>query len=210
MGYEALTGRRPFGPDDNIGALACAILQDDAPPLHLVQPSVDPRLAAVIERARSRGPTLRFASADEMRAAINGRIQLVVPAGGNAMPPRQLTKMLDAPPVPPTYIPPIQAPAYAPISPQARKKRRRVVQHAAIFAALTIAALALAVDSPSTQSGTDPVSTSTSVAPVSSPMPPPPPPPTAAPVVEQPNNHGQAVGGNGKKGGHGNGKGPKK
>ncbi len=69
MGYEALTGRRPF-LHDNIGALAQAILHEQPPPIPMLRPDVDPALAAVIERAMARDPALRFPSARAMRAAL--------------------------------------------------------------------------------------------------------------------------------------------
>ena len=72
VGYEALSGRRPF-TEETLGALARAILDDTPPPLAALRPDVDPRLAAVIERAMARDPRWRFANAEAMRAATVGR-----------------------------------------------------------------------------------------------------------------------------------------
>ena len=73
VGYEALTGAKPFQQDE-IMPLARAILEEDPVPLTTLRPDVDPDLAAVIERAMSRDPQRRFASADDMRDALTGGV----------------------------------------------------------------------------------------------------------------------------------------
>src|SRR5215208_5426833 len=94
VGYEALTGRRAF-PQENLPELARAIADERPPPLAAVRPDVDPALAAVIERATAREPHQRFGSADEMRAALAGRI------GPPGRPP---TRVLAAPLPDPTTM----------------------------------------------------------------------------------------------------------
>lgn len=69
VGYEALTGRRPFG-GDNILSLAQNILTQQPQPLPSVRPDADPALTRVVEQAMSRRPDDRFASADAMRIAL--------------------------------------------------------------------------------------------------------------------------------------------
>jgi serine/threonine protein kinase len=59
VGYEALTGRRPF-PDES------------PPPITQLRPDVHPSFAAVIEQAIARDPAQRFLQADEMRTALIG------------------------------------------------------------------------------------------------------------------------------------------
>lgn len=71
VGYEALTGRKPF-PQEDIMPLAHAIIEGRPPPLKELRPDVDPVLADVIERAMSPDPLQRFGSADAMRRALNG------------------------------------------------------------------------------------------------------------------------------------------
>jgi serine/threonine-protein kinase len=71
VGYEALTGRRPF-PQQDPGAMAHAILHESPPPLTWLCPDVPWGLAAAIERAMARDPEKRFDQADEMRAALLG------------------------------------------------------------------------------------------------------------------------------------------
>jgi hypothetical protein len=87
VGYEALVGRRAF-PQQNVAELARAVAMDTPPPLAGVRPDVDPALAAVIERAMARDPAWHFGSADEMRAALAGRV---------GPPVRPATRVLAAP-----------------------------------------------------------------------------------------------------------------
>ena len=67
--FEALSGVRPFG-EGNAIAIAMKIREGIHPPLSEVAPDADPALVDVIERAMSREPADRFASAHEMAAAI--------------------------------------------------------------------------------------------------------------------------------------------
>lgn len=62
VGYEALTGRRPFG-HDNVAALARAIIEDRPVPIARLRPDVDPVLAAVVTRAMEPVAGQRFPSA---------------------------------------------------------------------------------------------------------------------------------------------------
>jgi serine/threonine protein kinase len=67
--YLALTGRLPFS-GDSFNALLFAIAEEPAPPVTTVRSSVDPRFAAIVERAMAKDPNARFPSAEEMRAAL--------------------------------------------------------------------------------------------------------------------------------------------
>jgi len=71
VGYEALTGRKPF-PQEDIMPLALAISEGRRPSVEELCPDIDPSLADVIERAMSPDPLRRFGSADAMRRALNG------------------------------------------------------------------------------------------------------------------------------------------
>lgn len=58
----------------------------DGPPLHMVAPAVDPRLAAIVERCLHATPPLRFQSGDELRDALEHlqaelAPQATIPAG---------------------------------------------------------------------------------------------------------------------------------
>jgi serine/threonine protein kinase len=69
--YEALTGRKPFEGDDPF-TLAAAIRESRYEPPTAIDPSVDPEIAAVIERAMRRDPAERYESAEAMASALLG------------------------------------------------------------------------------------------------------------------------------------------
>jgi len=175
VGYEALSGRRAF-PQENMAQLARAIAEDTPPPLAALRPDVDPSLAAVIERSMAHDPLWRFGSADEMRAALVGRIGA-----------RPATRVMAAPlPPPPTM-------AVAP-----RRSRSRWLALTAAVIAVLVIAIAFIVDSASGPPVVEPVTTSTPV----TPPPPttsllPPPPPTTPVQVEQPKPKKRGENGNG-------------
>jgi serine/threonine-protein kinase len=70
--YEALTGRRPFEGDNDIATAMLRVTTDPLPP-RAVRPGISRPLEAVVQRAMARRPDDRYASADEMAAAL-GRI----------------------------------------------------------------------------------------------------------------------------------------
>lgn len=81
VAYEALTARRAY-PQDNLAALADAIAIGHLPPLSALRPDIDPALATTIERSMSRDPRWRFATAEQMLAALNAPAQSTRRAGG--------------------------------------------------------------------------------------------------------------------------------
>jgi len=172
VGYEALTARRPF-PQEELGALAHAILHESPPPLAAVRPDVPPALAAAIERAMARDPAWRFDQANAMRAALAGRP--VQPTG--VRPP---TKVMEAP------LPAVLT--YAPAGLETDTRRRKW-WIAAIVAAFVFALILLAVAPPFSSSPPTPANTTTPLPPPPTttlttttpsstvqPLPPPPPP----------------------------------
>jgi serine/threonine-protein kinase len=188
VGYEALAGLRAF-PQENLPELVRAIAEDTPPPLAVLRPDVDPALAAAIERAMAREPNRRFGSAEEMRAALAGRIGPPVAA-------RPMTRVLATPlPDPTTMV----------VPPPVRRHRSRWLLVTAVVIAALVAAVAFIVDSASHPAVQEPVTTSTSVTP--------PPtsvvPPTTTPVLQEeappPKKRGENGNGNGRKpkGGHG-------
>jgi serine/threonine protein kinase len=187
VGYEALAGRRAF-PQEILAELARAVAEDTPPPLAMLRPDVDPALASVIERAMARDPGWRFGSANEMRAALAGRM---------GAPGRPATRMLAAPlPDPTTMV----------VAPAVRRNRSRwYLGLAAAVVAVLVAAIAFIVDSASQPAVPEPASTSTSVTPPPTTSFVPPPPPSTTPVqVEQPKPKKPGENGNGngrKKGG---------
>jgi serine/threonine protein kinase len=67
--YQALSGKLPFD-GETLSALTSSVLYGSAAALTTLRPDCPPRLAAVVERALSREPEQRFASAHEMRDAL--------------------------------------------------------------------------------------------------------------------------------------------
>ena len=163
LGYEALTARRPF-LQDNIAALAQAILHEQPPPIAVLRPDVDPALAAVIERAMARDPAMRFPSARAMRAALGTHAPPAPPPG---------TQVLSTPLPPPMPVAPLPAVRHP-------SRRNTLLALGAVFAALLLGVILIAVDSSQTGSP-DPVTTSTTVAP-----PPPSTPPMATTAIRPP------------------------
>ena len=186
VGYEALAGCRAF-PQENLAELAHAVTED-TPPLAMLRPDADPALASVIERAMARDPGWRFGSANEMRAALAGRI---------GAPVRPATRVLAAPlPDPTTMV----------VAPVVRRNRSRwYLGLAAAVVAVLVAAIAFIVDSASQPAVPEPARTSTSVTPPPTTSFVPPSPPSTTPVqVEQPKPKKRGENGNGngrKKGG---------
>jgi serine/threonine-protein kinase len=184
VGYEALAGRRPF-PQENLAELACAVAMDTPPPLAVVRPDVDTALAATIERALAHDPAWRFASADEMRAALAGRV---------GPPVRQATRVMAAPlPDATTVV----------VPPPVRRSRssRWLWGVAAVLFALVVSIIAIVVDSTSRPAVPEPAGTSTSVAPPPTPAFAPPPPASTPVQVEhpKPKKPGETGNGNGRK-----------
>ena len=71
IGWTALTGQPPFPGTDWLQILQSVLAGPPAPLLELC-PTVDPRLAAVVEHAMTRDPDGRFEHAAAMRAALDG------------------------------------------------------------------------------------------------------------------------------------------
>lgn len=194
VGYEALAGHRPF-PQENMAALAGAILHGQPPQLAGLRPDVDPSLIMLIERAMAHDPRQRFVSAEEMRAWLHHR--LIAPAAMPvAAPPHPRTKLLEAPiagrPTN-TFFPALVS--------STTSRRRKVLSVLAVVAVLILVPLALALDASSSHAPpVPPANTSTPApVPVNSAAPPPSPPPQQPP--------GPVLHGPGKGHGKGNGRG---
>jgi serine/threonine protein kinase len=69
MLYEMLAGAVPFG-GPTLGEVIASVLRDDPEPLRSRAPHVSPELERVVERAMRRQASGRFASAEEMKAAL--------------------------------------------------------------------------------------------------------------------------------------------
>jgi predicted Ser/Thr protein kinase len=69
VSYELFAFAEPFAAEST-HAMSHRILHEDPTPLEMVQPSLDPELAAVVARALRRDPDQRFPNADAMRDAL--------------------------------------------------------------------------------------------------------------------------------------------
>ncbi|MCC7542575.1 MAG: protein kinase [Deltaproteobacteria bacterium] len=67
--YRMVTGRLPFDADSSIGVLMKHLTEAPAPP-RSINPSVDPRLEAIILRCMAKRPEERFANARELRTEL--------------------------------------------------------------------------------------------------------------------------------------------
>ncbi len=73
VGHFALSGRFPFDADVASAVLVQHVTRAAAP-LASLQPDVPPSLASIIDRCLSKDPAHRYASADDLLAALDGAI----------------------------------------------------------------------------------------------------------------------------------------
>jgi serine/threonine-protein kinase len=136
--YELLTGDVPFEGESAVTIALKQVSVEPTPPSRR-NPLVSPALDAVVLRAMAKDPAARFASADELIAALRHARAGIAPAPlavGNGAPP---TAALLVPPLPLADAPPEEV-AVA----EAEEKRRRAGWIAAgIAAAVIIAAVLL-------------------------------------------------------------------
>ncbi len=79
--WNLIAGRPPFDGDSSI-AIFAGHLNDPVPSLRAAVPDVPPPLAAIVERLMAKEPSSRFASYDELIAALEAAApRLVEPAG---------------------------------------------------------------------------------------------------------------------------------
>jgi CheY-like chemotaxis protein len=69
VAYELVTGKKPF-ENQKLFLLLEDIVKNDAVPVSSAAPDTPPLLAAIIERAMRKNPAERFASAGELKAAL--------------------------------------------------------------------------------------------------------------------------------------------
>jgi serine/threonine-protein kinase len=153
VGYEAVAGQRPFAPDDEVGPLVQAILNQAPPPLRTVRPDVDPRLATVIERALAPDPHWRFDTAEDMRAALLGRQQVRTGTGMARPALRHVAVPAAVASTPGPTTAPIDMP---PATPRERRRRTALRGAAVIPLAFALAAFASLFDPSSAEPRTTP------------------------------------------------------
>ena len=80
--YHALTGAPPFD-GETLGEVMTMIVAHDIAPLREARPDIPESLAACVERALAHEPADRYASAREMREAVQSELLLVQPTVGD-------------------------------------------------------------------------------------------------------------------------------
>ena len=68
--YESATGQLPFDGPDAV-SVAMKQVQDEPVPAREINPEIDPSLEAIIMKAMAKNPMERFATAKDMRSALN-------------------------------------------------------------------------------------------------------------------------------------------
>lgn len=154
VGYEALTGRRPF-PQQAFPALANAILHETPPPIAALRPDVRPELAAVFERAMTRNPAARFYQAGAMREALNAPAPRPAPVRVPAPVPNRTRVM-------PT--PPAGSSTYIPVESEPTRVSRKLWA-AAIVAVLLLVIMLMALGAPFSAPPPTPAGTTTPLPP---------------------------------------------
>ena len=86
VAYELLTGRKPF-EHEKLFLLLEQIVKSEATPLRELAPEVPEPLAAVVQRAMAKTPVDRFASADDMRSALESALESLADAAGPGVAP---------------------------------------------------------------------------------------------------------------------------
>jgi serine/threonine protein kinase len=81
VAYELLSGRKPF-QNEKLFLLLEQIVKSEAKPLRELAPDVPESLAAVVERAMRKRPDDRFASAGEMKSALELALEALSDAPG--------------------------------------------------------------------------------------------------------------------------------
>ena len=142
--YELLTGKVPFEGESAVTIALKQVSVQPVPPSQL-NAEVSPALDAVVMRALAKDPAARFASADELIAALQQARAGVAPAplpiqAGNGAPPTAATALASAPPL--AGGPPPGG-AFDDDDDARRRRRNRWIAFAAVAALALAAALLL-------------------------------------------------------------------
>jgi hypothetical protein len=81
VAYELLTGRKPF-QHEKLFLLLEQIVKTEPKPLREIAPEVPESLASIVERAMRKGPEERFASAGEMKSALESALDAISDSPG--------------------------------------------------------------------------------------------------------------------------------
>jgi serine/threonine-protein kinase len=82
LGYELLTGRRPFEAE-TMHAVLFKVMQEEPAPARELVPSLPPVIVQVVEKALAKDPAARFADAGEMLKAVRKARQAVAAGKGD-------------------------------------------------------------------------------------------------------------------------------
>ena len=101
--YESVTGQLPFDGPDAVSVAMKQVQEMPVPPSQ-INPSIDPSLEAIIMRAIEKDPANRFATAQEMRSALNDYLAGRPVAFGDFNGARTaVIGVPDVPPISPAY-----------------------------------------------------------------------------------------------------------
>jgi serine/threonine-protein kinase len=165
--YEALAGRPPFGEGTPI-ALAIRIRDGRYEPLRQVVRKLDPVFARTVARAMSKDPMARYASAEDMAAALTSRPAGTVAGETTAIVERPSDDTAILEPIPVAAEPePVSEPTAAAPNRPARRRTIGLVVAAVVLAIAVGVVLALTVGGGTTAPS---VPTTVSGAPVPAPL----------------------------------------
>ena len=98
--YRLCTGHDPYCEERSLRSLRRAVAERDPPPLRREAREVDPGLAEVIHRCLRRDPAERFASAEELEAALADAIPWIAPSLGPGTESRRIMERVTHGPIP--------------------------------------------------------------------------------------------------------------
>ncbi|MFZ1155002.1 MAG: Stk1 family PASTA domain-containing Ser/Thr kinase [Solirubrobacteraceae bacterium] len=143
--YELLTGSVPFEGESAVSIALKQVSVEPTPPSER-NPEVGPALDAVVMRSLAKDPLARFASADELIAALQqAREGIAPPPAFNGVSPARDTAAALAPPLPGNQ--------QEPSSDGAQRRKRAIWAAAGVAALAIVAALVLLFLLPSSKAG---------------------------------------------------------
>jgi serine/threonine protein kinase len=84
LGYELLTGRKPFDAE-TMHAVLFKVMQEEPPPARELLPELPPVVVQVVEKALAKEPQERFADAGQMLSAVRKARQAVAAGRGDRL-----------------------------------------------------------------------------------------------------------------------------
>lgn len=142
IAYELLTGERPFH-GETLPALLFQISRETPPAPHLLNPALNERVTAVMQRALAKQPAERF---NTCSAFVRALLQSLASCGNwqplaRAAAATMATVAVPAAPIPPS-LQPVDLPSFAQAEPAPTPRSSRSVGALLVIACLTAGALA--------------------------------------------------------------------